>query len=130
MSRRPVAEGEDGPGARVLQLTEQMAARLRRLGTRHWREQVGPAGETVGDVVHGLVVRCARREAELLPFRPEIAALEPERPRYDAALADQLAVVGRDLAEALNEAGGDALVDEVVTELREYAARLRLAVDG
>lgn len=103
-----------------------MAARLRRLGSRHWREPVGPAGETVADLVHALTRICAQRERDVTGTRPPGAPDAPERAPYEAALADQLAVVGRDLALAVEASGDPALVTEVLAELRGYARLLKV----
>ncbi|HVE99172.1 MAG TPA: hypothetical protein VNA12_08335 [Mycobacteriales bacterium] len=120
------AEPSDGAGA-VAALVEEMATRLRRFGTRHWRETLD-GGRTAGDLVHELVGSLARREAALSPqCDPDEV---PERPPYDAALADQLAVVGHDLADALAKHGDPGASGEVLAELGDYAARLRLPLDS
>ena len=122
MTRRP--EPTDDAAA-VATLVDEMAARLRRFGTRHWRETVD-GDRTAGDVVHELVASLARREADLT--QPADADEVPQRPPYDAALADQLAVVGKDLADALTSTAAREISGEVLAELRDYAARLRLPV--
>ena len=122
MTRRPEPSDE---AAAVAALVDEMAARLRRFGTRHWRETSdGPA--TAGDVVHELVCSLARREAALTPA-PDPNEV-PERPPYDAALADHLAVVGKDLADALSAAGDGATAKDVLETLTAYAERLRLTL--
>jgi len=107
-------------------LVDHMAARLRRFGTRHWRENAGDAGGTAADAVHELVLWCARLDAEIDPERPADVPVDPPRPAYAAALADQLAVVGRDLAIAVGERGDPAIAEEVLTTLRRYARALRI----
>ena len=126
MTRRP--EPDRGEvAADVADVVEQMAARLRGFGSRQWREAVPPDGRPLGDVVHDLVVWCAQREAALCP--PASGSdVVPVRPRYDAALADQLAVVGHDLADALSAAGGGATAKDVLETLTAYAERLRLTL--
>ena len=121
--------GEVGadPAAAVGDLVEHMATRLRRLGRRHWREALGPAGESAADLVYRAVEWCAQREAQLDPVRLDGAPAAPARPAYDAALADQLAVVGRDLALALAAHGDRAPAEQVMSQLEEYARVLKIA---
>lgn len=111
-------------------LVDDLADRLRRLGTRHWREPLGPAGETLGDLVHALVRTCAARADELSADRPSGAPETPDRPAYDAALADRLAVTGRDLALALAHAGDERDAVAVLGGLLLAAKDLRLPRDA
>ena len=106
-------------------LVEHLATRLRRFGSRHWREVLS-AGVTAADTVHELVGVCALRDAEIGGDRRPGAPAVPNRPAYDAALADQLAVVGRDLALALDRRDDPALAAQVLAELSAYASTLRV----
>ena len=118
-------EATSTPADDLDELIAHMATRLRRLGTRHWREAVAESGATVADVAYDAVAWCARREGALDPARPATAKEVPDRPAYDAAIADQLAVVGRDLAIAVVDRPADAV--EALVTLRAYAETLRVA---
>jgi hypothetical protein len=120
------AERAGSAGDDLAALVDHMATRLRRFGSRHWREPVDDRGTTAADAVHELVSLCARREIEVAGNRPAAAPEVPTRPAYDAALADQLAVVGRDLSLALVEHGDEAVSAEVLAEVRGFARLLRV----
>jgi hypothetical protein len=110
-------------------VVDDLADRLRRFGNRQWREPLGENGETAADVVYALVVACATVQAELSRDRPAGAPLVPDRPPYDAALADRLAVTGRDLAEAVamqEQDGEDSAGVAVLAGLLVTAKVLRL----
>ena len=110
-------------------MVDDLANRLRRLGTRQWREQLGAAGETAADLVYALIIACATVEGELSGDRPPRAPSAPDRPPYDAALADRLAVTGRDLAEAVAERADQRVGGAVLAGLLVYAKDLRLPRD-
>ncbi len=122
----------DGPEALadvIAAVVDDLGGRLRRFGTRQWREPIGSAGESAADLVHALVVACATVAAELSGDLPPGAPLAPERPPYDAALADRLAVVGRDLALATAAHADDRAVAAVLAGLLVGAKDLRLPRD-
>ncbi len=120
------AERATSAGADLAALVDHMATRLRRFGSRHWREAVGHPGTSAADAVYDLICFCARREVEVASDRPPGAPEVPTRPAYDAALADQLAVVGRDLALTLEAHGDEALAGQVLAEVRDCARVLRV----
>ncbi|HVE63525.1 MAG TPA: hypothetical protein VNB94_06970 [Mycobacteriales bacterium] len=131
-------EGSDQLAEVIANVVDDLAARLRRLGTRQWREQLGRGGETAADLTYQLVVSCAAREAQLRAgpprgpaseSRPPGAPTTPERPAYDAALADRLAVTGRDLALALADADDDRAATAVLGGLLLAARDLKLPRD-
>ncbi|HVF19169.1 MAG TPA: hypothetical protein VNA14_02890 [Mycobacteriales bacterium] len=113
------------PAAEIAALIDHIATRLRRFGSRHWRDSLGPAGESAAELVWHAIVWCARAEAELDPGRPPNAPRLPERAAYDAALADQLAVVGRDLAMSAVHAD-QSHAEALLAHLRQLARTLKV----
>lgn len=90
-------------------LTDQLARqsraltdRTRRWSPSAWRRPAGALG-SAADVVHHLVGVLATLEQMLDAGAGPAPAVQrrPDRPSYDAALSDQLAVVARDLVDAL-----------------------------
>ena len=132
-------EGSEHLAEVIATVVDDLASRLRRLGTRQWREQLGSGGETAADLTFALVSACASREAELSASpqsgpapasRPPGAPTSPARPAYDAALADRLAVTGRDLALAVGEYGNDRDALAVLAGLLLAARELKLPRDS
>lgn len=84
----------------VARHSRALVDRTRRWPASAWRRPAGSLG-TTADAVHHLV-RVLAELGQLVEAGPAVVR-RPERPAYDAALADQLAVVSHDLVAALRE---------------------------